>query len=117
MRILFALDWSEETCAAMRDVASLYDMCEAILAHAIGLGIFQSPLLANISTLQGYAEFREPMDQGGRQLPDHTVTLLPSEKATLSRNYELARPAALIVDQAQERPADLIVLGAVGRVA
>ena len=115
MRILMALDWSEETFAAVREAGSLYDIREAILVHAIDLGMFQSPLVADISNLQGYSEFRASMEQAGRQLLDHTATLLPSGNVSVTRVCEFAKPAALIVDQARERDVDLIVVGAGGK--
>ncbi len=55
------------------------------------------------------------MEKAGRQLLDHTTTMLPSEGVTITRVCEFAKPASLILDKARETGADLIVMGARGR--
>ncbi|MBA2485269.1 MAG: universal stress protein [Nitrospira sp.] len=115
MRVLIALDWSEQTFAAVREVAYLYDLQEVMLVHGIDLGMFQYPVVAEMSNLQGYDEFRKAMENAGRQLLDHTATLLPSERLSITRVCEFANPASLILDQARDARTDLIVIGARGR--
>ena len=115
MRVLIALDWSEEAFAGVREVTYLYALREVILVHGIDLGMFQNPLVADMSNLQGYGEFRTAMAQAGRQLLDHTTTLLPSENLSITRVCEFAKPASLILDTARESGAELIVMGARGR--
>ena len=114
MRILIALDWSEQTFAAVREVADLYELREVILVHGIDLGLFQYPIVADLMNLQEYEGFRKAMENAGRQLLDHTTTLLPAG-LSITRICEFAKPASLIVDSARESNADLIVLGAGGR--
>jgi len=115
MRVLIALDWSEQAFAGVREVSQLYDLQEVVLVHGIDLGMFQYPLVAEVSNLQGYDEFRQAMEKAGRQLLDHTTTMLPSEGVTITRVCEFAKPASLILDKARETGADLIVMGARGR--
>ena len=115
MRVLIALDWSEEAFAGVREVTYLYALREVILVHGIDLGMFQNPLVADMSNLQGYGEFRTAMAQAGRQLLDHTTTLLPSENLSITRVCKFAKPASLILDTARESGAELIVMGARGR--
>ncbi|RIK60555.1 MAG: hypothetical protein DCC63_02690 [Nitrospira sp.] len=115
MRVLIALDWSEQAFAGVREVSQLYDLQEVVLVHGIDLGMFQYPLVAEVSNMQGYDEFRQAMEKAGRQLLDHTTTMLPSEGVTITRVCEFAKPASLILDKARETGADLIVMGARGR--
>jgi nucleotide-binding universal stress UspA family protein len=115
MRVLIALDWSEQAFAAVREVAYLYDLREVILVHGIDLGMFQYPLVADLSNMQGYGEFRQAMANAGQQLLDHTATLLPSEGLSVTGICEFAKPASLILDKARDSAADLIVIGARGR--
>lgn len=115
MRVLIALDWSEEAFAAVREVSALYDLQEVTLVHGIDLGMFQYPLVAEVSNMQGYDDFRQAMEKAGRQLLDHTTTLLPSEGLSITRVCEFAKPASLILDRAREAGTELIVIGARGR--
>lgn len=115
MRVLIALDWSEQAFAAVREAAYLYDLQEVILVHGIDLGMFQYPIVADMSNMQGYGEFRKAMESAGQQLLDHTTTLLPSENPSVTRVCEFAKPASLILDKARNSGADLIVIGARGR--
>ncbi len=115
MRVLIALDWSEQAFAAVREVTCLYDLQEVILVHGIDLGMFQYPVVAEMSNLQGYDEFRKAMEKAGQQLLDHTTTLLPSEGLSITRISEFAKPASLILDKARDTEADLVVIGARGQ--
>ena len=115
MRVLMALDWSEQAFAAVREAAYLYELQEVILVHGIDLGMFQYPVVAELSNMQGYDDFRKAMENAGRELLDHTTTMLPSEGLSITRVCEFAKPASLILDKARELAADLIVIGARGR--
>jgi len=116
MRVLIALDWSEQAFAVVREVSYLYDLQEVVLVHGIDLGMFQYPIVAEVSNMQGYDEFRKAMEQAGQQLLDHTSTLLPSQGLSVTRVCEFAKPASLILDKARDLRAELIVIGARGKV-
>ena len=115
MRAVIALDWSEQSFAAVREVSYLYDLQDVVLVHGIDLGMFQYPIVAEVSNMQGYDDFRKAMEKAGQQLLDHTATLLPSEGLSITRVCEFAKPASLILDKARETRADLIVIGARGK--
>ena len=40
MRVLIALDWSEQAFAAVREASYLYDLHDVTLVHGIDLGCF-----------------------------------------------------------------------------
>jgi len=115
MRVLIALDWSEQAFAAVREASYLYDLHDVTLVHGIDLGMFQYPIVAEVSSMQGYDDFRNAMKKAGEQLLDHTTTLLPSEGVSVARVCEFAKPASLILDKARDLRPELIVLGARGR--
>ena len=115
MRVVMAMDWAEHAFAAVRQTVELYPVHEAILVHGVDLGLFQYPLVAEVSSMQGYDEFRQAMQQAGKQLLEHTMTLLPQQGVAIKRVCEFAKPAALIVDTAVKEQADLIAIGARGR--
>lgn len=115
MRALIALDWSEQAFAAVREVSYLYDLQAVTLVHGIDLGMFQYPIVAEVSSMQGYDDFRKAMEKAGQQLLDHTVTMLPSQGLPITRVCEFAKPASLILDKARETRPELIVIGARGR--
>ena len=115
MRVLIALDWSEQAFAAVREVAYLYELQDVMLVHGIDLGMFQYPVVAELSNMQGYDDFRKAMENAGQQLLDHTTTMLPSEGLSITRVCEFAKPASLILDKARDTETDLIVIGARGR--
>lgn len=115
MRVLIALDWSEQAFAAVREVSYLYNLEEVMLVHGIDLGMFQYPIVAEVSNLQGYDDFRDAMEKAGQQLLDHTTTLLPSDGLSITRVCEFVKPASLILDKARDTKAELIVIGARGR--
>ncbi|MCC2641585.1 MAG: putative Universal stress protein [Nitrospira sp.] len=112
MRVLIALDWSEQAFAAVREVSYLYELHDVTLVHGIDLGMFQYPLVAEVSNLPGYNDFREAMEKAGEQLLDHTTTLLPSMGLSIRRVSQFAKPASLILDMARDTKAELIVIGA-----
>ena len=115
MRVVMAMDWAEHAFAAVRQTLALYPVREAILTHGVDLGLFQYPLVAEVTNLQGYDDFRSAMRQAGEQLLDHTTTLLPQQGLAIKRVCEFGKPAALIVDTAKKEHADLIAIGARGR--
>ena len=115
MRAVIALDGSEQAFAAVREVSYLYDLQDVVLVHGIDLGMFQYPIVAEVSNMQGYDDFRKAMEKAGQQLLDHTATLLPSKGLSIARVCEFAKPASLILDKARETRADLIVIGARGK--
>ena len=113
MRVLIALDWSEQAFAAVREVSYLYDLQEVVLVHGIDLGMFQYPIVAEVSNMQGYDEFRQAMERAGQQLLDHTATLLPPQghpvQALLMFEYERPETSLLpwITSWAAALPAPL----------
>ena len=115
MRMVIGVDWSEEAFAAVQQATTLYRPQDVSLVHGIDLGMFQYPMVAEAGDVQGYDDFRQAMLEAGRQLMEHTATMVPPEVASVSKICEFKKPAPLVLDAAPKRQADLIAVGARGR--
>lgn len=115
MRIVVAVDWSDQAFNAVQEVVRLYTPEELTLVHAVDLGFLENPAVAQAMALQGYADFRRAMCDAGQQLLDQTSALAPPAGPTVRRLCEIGPPAGVILDTARSASADLVVLGARGR--
>lgn len=115
MRIVVAVDWSDQAFNAVQEVARLYTPDELTLVHAVDLGFLEYPHVTRALALQGYDEFRRAMLDAGQQLLDRTSALVPPDVPTTRRLCEIGSPADVILDTARSASADLVVVGARGR--
>ena len=115
MRIVIGVDWSDEAFAAVQQASFLYRPAEVTLVHAIEMGIFEYPTIAQLAALQGYEEFRRAVTAAGEQLLERTAAALSGGSASVKRVNAIGNPAQLILDAAQGSEADLVVVGARGR--
>ncbi|MCC6139726.1 MAG: universal stress protein [Nitrospira sp.] len=111
MKIVAGVDWSDEAFAAVAQLGLLYKPDEVLLVHGVDLGIFQSPLMAGVASLQGYDEFRKAMLDAGRQAVERGKTVLPADIPSVQTKAELHHAASFILDNASALKADLIVVG------
>lgn len=115
MKAVVGVDWSEQSFAAVRQVLDLYLPREISLVHGADLGFFEYPLVAEVTNMQGYDEFRQAMLDAGTQLIEQIAPTIPPEVESVKRVCAIAKPASLILDTAKSEAADLIVVGARGR--
>lgn len=115
MRMVIGVDWSDEAFAALQLATGLYRPQEVALVHGVDLGWFQYPIVAEAGNVQGYDEFRQAMEESGRQLMARTAANLPQDIPAVTQVCEIAKPATLILDTAVKISADLIAVGARGR--
>ena len=115
MRIVIGVDWSDQAFAAVTQTFHLYRPTDITLVHAVDLGLFESPILAQAANMQGYDDFRNAMVDAGRQLLERTATMIPSDVKSVRKFNEIGSPAQIILDSAQTVAADLVVVGARGR--
>jgi nucleotide-binding universal stress UspA family protein len=115
MRIVVAVDWSDQAFNAVQEVCKLYEPKELTLVHAVDLGLLESPVMAQAMNLQGYDDFRKGMLDAGQQLMDQTAKLVPSGVASVKRVSTMGRPAQVVLDAVKEAAADLVVVGSRGR--
>jgi nucleotide-binding universal stress UspA family protein len=108
MRIVAGVDWSDDAFAAVEQIGLLYRPDDVVLVHGVDLGMFQSPLVAGATNLQGYDEFRQALIDAGRQAVERCRALLPAETPSIRTMCEVQHPAAFILDSAAAVKADLI---------
>ena len=111
MRIVVGVDWSEEAFAAVEQVGLLYAPDDVVLVHGVDLGMFQSPIMAEATNLQGYDDFRQALIDAGLQAIERCRTLLPADTPAVRTMCEVQHPTAFILDSASTVKADLIVTG------
>ncbi|MET0514984.1 MAG: universal stress protein [Nitrospiraceae bacterium] len=115
MRMVIGVDWSDEAFAALQLATTLYRPQAVSLVHGVDLGWFQYPIVAEAGNVQGYDEFRQAMEESGRQLLARTAAILPQDISSVTQVCEIAKPETLVLDTAAKLSADLIAVGARGR--
>jgi len=111
MRVVVGVDWSEESFAAVEQLAVLYRPDEVAVVHGVDLGLFQSPMVAQATNLQGYDDFRQAMIDAGRQVVERARALLPADIPSVSALCEVQHAASFILEQAKRMKADLVAVG------
>lgn len=111
MRILAGVDWSDDAFAAVEQIGLLYRPDDVVLVHGVDLGMFQSPIVAGATNLQGYDDFRQALIDAGRKAIERCRILLPPETPSIRTMCEVQHPTAFILDSAAAVKADLIVVG------
>jgi nucleotide-binding universal stress UspA family protein len=111
MRIVAGVDWSDDAFAAVEQIGLLYRPDDVVLVHGVDLGMFQSPIVAGATNLQGYDEFRQALIDAGHQAIERCRILLPAEIPSIRSMCEVQHPAAFILDSAAAVKADLIAVG------
>lgn len=115
MRVVLALDWSEQAFNAVRAVTRLYTPEELTLLHAVDLRLFRAPLLTPPIAKQAFEEIRQALVEAGDKLLDQAAGLVPPGPASITRLVEIGAPAEVILDTVQAVHADLVAVGARGR--
>lgn len=113
MRLLLAVDGSDQSCAAARALVHLPPAEQLIVLHALDV---PEPTYPMIAPEAGRA-LRRAVERGMREDGEHVLerisALLP-EAGSVSKRLELGTPAEVIVSTAEKEGIDLIVMGARG---
>jgi len=115
MRIVVAVDWTDQSFSAVKEVVHLYSPDELILVHAVDLGILDYPTLAPAMGDAVYQDVRKAMMDAGHQLLERTAGLVPPSISTVKRICDVGSPETVILDVVHSTRADLVVTGARGR--
>ena len=115
MRIAIGVNWSDQAFTAVTQTFHLYHPTDVTLVHGVNLGLFEQPIIAEATNLQGYNDFRNAMVDAGRQLLDRTAAMIPTDVTTVRKINEIGSPAQVILESAETVSADLVVVGARGR--
>jgi nucleotide-binding universal stress UspA family protein len=104
MKLVVAVDWSDQDFAALNLAVQLYRPTEVTLVHAVDMGLY----------FEQSASVGHETDRGG-QLLDRAAAKVPAEVKTVRKVNETGSPAQLILDNADNVTADLVVIGTRGR--
>ncbi len=104
MKLVVAVDWSDQDFAALNQAVQLYRPTEVFLVHAVDMGLYFGQ----------EAAVDHEMNRGG-QLLDSAATKVPAEVKTVRKINETGNPAELILESSDKVAADLVVVGTRGR--
>ncbi len=111
MKVIAGVDWSEESFAAVEQLALLYRPEETVIAHGVDLGLFQSPMVAQAFNVQGYDDYRRSMMDAGQRVVERARAVLPADLPSVKTVCEVEHAAGFIVNQAKALQADLVIVG------
>ena len=83
--------------------------------HGIDLGMFQYPVVAEMSNMQGYNEFRKAMENAGQTIVGSYHHAAAFRGSLDHPRMRVCQPASSILDKARDIEADLVVIGARGQ--
>lgn len=114
MRILLAVDGSEESYQATKALTQLSHPEQTLLLHVLDVPKPAYPMMMPEVAQELYTTMERHMREEGERLLHRTAVSLPMPAGAVSRRLEVGKPAELILSVAQEQKVDLIVLGARG---
>lgn len=114
MRILLAVDGSEQSYEAARGLEYFAPAERVIVLHALNIPFPAYPMMVPEAARDLRATAEPYMREEGERLLNKVSTIVPSRAGKLSTRIESGSPAELIVTIAGEERIDLIVLGARG---
>lgn len=114
MRILLAVDGSEESYEAARALAHLSEAEEVILLHALDVPKPAYPRITPEVAADIYATVEREMRRDAERLLTQVTSVLPLQTGPVTKRMEIGKPTDAILSVAQDKHVDLIVLGARG---
>lgn len=114
MRILLAVDGSEQSCDAARGLEHLAPAEQVIALHALDVLLPVYPTMVPEAVRDLRVIVERHMREEGERLLARIAAILPPRDGKVTTRMEIGSPAELIVAIAGEERIDLIVLGARG---
>jgi nucleotide-binding universal stress UspA family protein len=114
MKIVLAVDGSDQSYFAARALEHLAQMEKVIVVHALDVPLPSFPMIVPevANELDRIAE-RKLREEGERILK-FVGSILPPHTGPVTKRLEVGKPAEMILSVAEEVKADLVVLGARG---
>jgi nucleotide-binding universal stress UspA family protein len=114
MKILLAVDGSENSYEAVRVLKYLARAEQLTLLHALNIPRPTFPMTLSDTADEFYLTLEQCMQEDGERLLDRVLSLLPMHAGPSTRHLQFGSPAEVIVSMAKQQKADLIVMGARG---
>src|SRR5512132_4635208 len=113
MRILLAIDGSEQSYDVARALQHLTVPEDLIVLHAVDVPSQAYPTMMPEVALELYQRTERTMRAEGERVLDKVISLLP-QVGRVSKRLEIGSPAGTILSIAEQERIDLIVMGARG---
>lgn len=114
MRILLAVDGSDQSYEATRALAHLTQAEQLIMLHALDVPKPAYPMMMSEVAQDIYTMVEREMKKDGERLLARVKSILPLGTGRTTSRLEIGKPADVIVTVAQEQQVNLIVMGARG---
>lgn len=114
MKILLAVDGSDQSYEAARALGHLAPAESLIVLHAVNVPEPAYPMMMPEVSQELYTTVERAMKEDGQRLLERTVSVLPFNTGAPTKRLELGHPADVILAVADTERVGLIVLGARG---
>jgi nucleotide-binding universal stress UspA family protein len=115
MRVLLAVDGSDQSTFAAQTVAALASVTHLTIVHVVDLPRLTFSMLGPEIAHDMTGIAHQALQTEGKQILARTLALLSSHSSAPSTRLEEGVPADLIMSVAQEEQTDVIVMGARGK--
>ena len=114
MRLLVAIDGSNQSMDAVHALAHFTPPEELTLVHALPLPDLDHPMITPELRDKVVREIEDKLRQQGQALIDKSLKELPQDFGPAQQIHEIGSPAHVILETTQSARPDLIILGARG---
>jgi nucleotide-binding universal stress UspA family protein len=114
MRILLAVDGSDQSFEAARSLAHFVESEEVTLLHAVDVPQPAYPKITPEVARDIYMTVEREIKAEGERLLEQVASLLPMGIGPITKRLEVGKPADAILAVAQEKHVDLVLLGTRG---
>lgn len=114
MKLLLAIDGSDQSYEAVRALKCLSRAKELHILHVLDVPSPTYPMMAPEVALELSTTIERTMHEDGARLLDRIVSLLPMDSGPVTKHLEVGSPADRIVEYAKQHQIDLILVGARG---
>ncbi len=114
MKIILAADGSEQSYEAARGLNGLAPAEELTVLTVVSVPGLSYPTIGAGLAKDLSMEVEKAMKEEGERLLERVVSILPPNPGPVRKALQLGDPAEIIISIAEERQADLIVIGARG---
>jgi nucleotide-binding universal stress UspA family protein len=114
MRILLAVDGSDQSYEAAKALAHLAHAEQVIVLHVLDVPKPAYPMMMPEVAQDIYTTVEKTMREEGDRLVHRIAAMLPMGAGPVTRRLEVGSPSEMIASVAHEQRADVIVMGARG---
>lgn len=114
MRIVVGIDSSEQTGAAVQQTLNIFSPTDITFVHGVDVSNVEFPFGADAASpaeRKLYEELRRSKLEAGREILEHTTSLVPKDGPSIHQVCDIQTPARLILETAKNIAADLVVTG------